>query len=594
MELLALVLAAGIDWAPWSADTLDRARRDARPVLLVVGADDPCLADGALAEVLTDLFVAVKVDAAERPDLADVARLAATLSSDADPPRPAAAVWAVFTPSLHPIAAGDLEGRSPAGLAAHLSSIAADYAEHRADVEARAGVAAARLAGAQVPEAPQGPLDAASIGRALAGIRDGGAPTPGSIRLLLAEAARSPTPATRAELARAVTAYLRSQSGDTLADKALRLRVLADGYAATGLQALRDAAEAAANGLLEERDAEGRFLDGGAGARVFAFENGLAIGALVASSSALGRAADRDAATKAASATLARLGPWPALARCASAAGSCGGAFLEDYAFFAEALLDLHDSTGEAGWRDEARSAVDAALARFLDTSAGGFFETDAAHEPLPARLKSGYDGARPSPNGVMASVLVRLARATGEKRYADLARGTLDAFRGDLQRAPRGMETMAASAVPLVGPTAGAAPDPPRPSLQTRGPVTVEVILDRSRARAGEKLEARVRLTATSPWTLSGHGPGTRGLVPLSVSVPGDRFSVGPVTYPPEATIAQTALVVVPLRVRADTPAGPVALRLTVRFQRCRGAECQAPESLILEAPLAVEAPGP
>ncbi len=591
MGLLALVFAAGIDWFPWSAETLDRARRDAKPVFLVVATSDGHPEDDALADLPTDRFVAVRVGAVERPDLADIARLAVTLSSETDPPRPSASLWAVFTPSLHPIAAGDLGG-SITGLAARLSSIAADYAERRADVETRAGIAAARLGAAQVPEPPQGPLEAPAIDRALVGIRDGGAPTPGSLRLLFAEFARSPAPSERTELARALTAVLGSPPGVTLAERALRLRVLAEGYAATGLPALRDAAETSATRLLGERDPGGRFPGGGAGARVFAFETGLAVSALVASSRALGREADRDAATTAASATLARLGPWSALTRCTGDSGPCCSAFLEDYAFLAEALLDLHDFTGEARWGDEARRAVDAALARFLDTSAGGFFDTDASHAPLPARLKSGYDGARPSPNGVIASVLLRLARVTGERRYADLARGTLDAFRGDLQRAPRGMETIAASAVPLVGATAAATAEPPHPSRQVRGPVIVEVALDPSRTRARGKLEARVRLTVAAPWTLNGHAPRAQGLIPLSVSVPGDRFSVGPVAYPPEPSIVGGALVAVPLRVRADAAAGPAAVRLAVRFQRCRAAECQAPESVILEAPLVIEAP--
>jgi hypothetical protein len=122
---------------------------------------------------------------------------------------------------------------------------------------------------------------------------------------------------------------------------------------------------------------------------------------------------------------------------------------------------------------------------------------------------------------------------------------------------------------------------------------VTVEAALDPPRTRAGGKLEARVRLTVAAPWTLNGHAPGVQGLIPLSVSVPGDRFSVGPVTYPPEPSIVGGALVAVPLRLRADAAPGPAVVRLTVRFQRCRGAECQAPESVILEAPLVIQVPG-
>ncbi len=168
-------------------------------------------------------------------------------------------------------------------------------------------------------------------------------------------------------------------------------------------------------------------------------------------------------------ATLGALGPWTDLARCSDGETRCGAAYLEDYAFLAEALLDLHDATGDVRWSEEAGRAIDAAIGRFLDAGSGGFFDTDAAHEPLPARLKDAYDAERPSANGVMVSVLTRLARATGERRYAELARGTVRAFSGDLEKAPRGLETLAASAVPLLTRAPSSVPSPVPPGLRGR-----------------------------------------------------------------------------------------------------------------------------
>jgi uncharacterized protein YyaL (SSP411 family) len=597
MGLLALLVVAGIDWQPWSAATLDRARHDERLIFVVVarGENPVLLGDDAVAAVLADGFVAVRVDRDERPDLADVARLALTLSSDAAPPQPMTPLWMLLTPALHPVSAGALATATSAGLAAHLAMIIDAYRQRRAEVETRAGVAAARLLAAQTPEAPQGPLGRAVVERALKGVDEtSGAPSPGALRLLLAEFSRSPTAQNRNALARGVALLAASPAPTDVAGQALRLRSLAEGFAATGSAPLREAASAAASRLAESaRDSAGAFIRDGESPRVFAFENGLAIGALVASSSALGRAGDRDVAARAASAIIAALGPWAALARCAGSAGGCSSAFLEDYAFLAEGLLDLHDATRDARWRDEARRAVDAAIGRFLDASAGGFFDTDAAHAPLPARLKSGYDGDRPSANGVMATVLLRLTRVTGEKRYANLARGSAETFRGDLQRAPRGMETMASAAVPLTAVPANAASEPAHAARETRGPVTIEASLEQGHVRSGATVTAQVHLAIAPPWTINGHRPLAGDLIPLTVSVPGDRFAVGAVTYPQERTCAGDAAIVVPLRLRSDAAPGPTAVRLTVRFQRCHGAECQAPESVILEAPLVVEASG-
>ncbi len=87
--------------------------------------------------------------------------------------------------------------------------------------------------------------------------------------------------------------------------------------------------------------------------------------------------------------------PPPALRRLSAGGSPRGAALLADHAFLAEGLLDLAEAAGEARWRDEAAALAEAALRRFGDP-AGGFFEGEAAHEPLPARPRSAYDGQRP------------------------------------------------------------------------------------------------------------------------------------------------------------------------------------------------------
>jgi uncharacterized protein YyaL (SSP411 family) len=594
--LLGLLLVVGTDWQPWSVETLGRARHDQQLIFVVVTRGDgpAVLGDEAVAAALAR-FVAVRVDRDERPDLADVARLARTLSSDADPPPPSTPLWMLLTAALHPVSAGVLEALSPGALAALLSAVADGYKQHPAEVEMRAGIAAARLVAAQAPEPPQGPLERAIVERALGGVGEAsGAPSPGRLRLLLAEFSRAPTARNRDALDHAFATLVQSPAPSDIAGQALRLRSLAEGFAATGSTPLREAAWAMASRLAgSPRNSDGAFIGQGKAPRALAFENGLAIGALAVSSTVLGRVGDRDMATKAAAAITAGPGPWPSLARCAGPAGRCGGAYLEDYAFLAEALLDLLDATGDLRWRDEARRAIDAAIGRFLDVSAGGFFDTDAAHVPLPARLKNGYDGERPSANGVMAAVLVRLARATGEKRYEELSRSSVEAFRGDLQRSPSGMETMVASVVPLAIVPAHVASEAPHAAREARGPVTIEASLDPAQVPSGSAITARVHLAIAPPWTVNGHRPSAGDLIPLTVSVPGDRFVVGAATYPRDSTCVGSVTIEVPLRVRSAVPPGPTTVRFTVRFQRCRGAECQAPESVILEAPLVVEAVG-
>jgi hypothetical protein len=592
----ALALAVAVDWASWCTESFDRARQEDRPVFVVVADSEAvaALSDDGASDVLGSRFTAVRVDREERPDVADLVRLALSVVSEAAPPPRDSPLWAMFTPSLHPLAAGSLAGVSGAALGQGLGLIADAYRSNRIEMEAKAGIAAASLAGAQVPERPDGPLTRATIEEA-AKVAAEGPLRWGGLRLLRAEAQLAAGEGdARQTLPRVLERLASSPEPPTVAALALRLRALAEGSVLLGSPSLAAATRQSAAALLALPTREGALVEGplpGDG-RAFAYANGIAAGALAVASRATGDTTSLDAAIRIASSAVDALGPWPALSRCATREERCGAAYLEDYAFLGEALLDLHDATGDPRWRREAARAADAAIARFLDSVSGGFFDTDAAHEPLPVRLKDPYDGERPSANGVMVSVLLRLARATGERRYAELARRSVDAFRGDLQKAPRGLETLAAGAEALLAPPAETPALVSRPSRETRGPVTVEASVTPDRVAPGDLLEARVRITVSAPWTVNGHRPVAADLVPLTVSVPGGGFSVGVVRYPPDASSAGPVDVVVALR------AGPrvgarAAARIAVRFQACRGSRCNDPESVVLEVPLSVETGG-
>jgi uncharacterized protein YyaL (SSP411 family) len=177
--------------------------------------------------------------------------------------------------------------------------------------------------------------------------------------------------------------------------------------------------------------------------RVFAGSNGLMIGALAASGAA-GWGSDLDVARRAAAAVLAGLGPAARLCRCARGSDPCAPALLDDHAFLAEGLLDLHEATREERWRTEAIALVEAAVARFWDVDQGGFYETDGRAEPTPSRIKTAHDGELPAGNAVLADVLHRLGRLTGSSRYSRLAERTIEAFAEPLARDPAGHATLA------------------------------------------------------------------------------------------------------------------------------------------------------
>lgn len=111
-------------------------------------------------------------------------------------------------------------------------------------------------------------------------------------------------------------------------------------------------------------------------------------------------------------------------------------AYLDDYAFLLDALLELL----QADYREQdmafAQDIAEALLNEF-ESEAGGFYFTSHDHEVLIHRPKQGYDNATPSGNGIAAAALQRLGHILGESRYLQAAENTLKAFDGVMLRNP-------------------------------------------------------------------------------------------------------------------------------------------------------------
>ena len=104
-------------------------------------------------------------------------------------------------------------------------------------------------------------------------------------------------------------------------------------------------------------------------------------------------------------------------------------AYLDDHAYLLAALLEMLEADFDARDLAWAREIAEVLLERFHDADSGGFFFTSHGHEALIHRPKPGPDNATPSGNGVAAASLNRLAFATGETRYAEAARDTVELF---------------------------------------------------------------------------------------------------------------------------------------------------------------------
>jgi uncharacterized protein YyaL (SSP411 family) len=111
--------------------------------------------------------------------------------------------------------------------------------------------------------------------------------------------------------------------------------------------------------------------------------------------------------------------------------------YLEDYAFYADGLLALYQTTFNPRWFQQARALMDVALNHFRDKGAGGFFDTADDHEQLVTRPKNLQDNATPSGNSIAMRVLLQLAAFTGDAKYQEPAVEALAALQEPMAQYP-------------------------------------------------------------------------------------------------------------------------------------------------------------
>lgn len=117
-------------------------------------------------------------------------------------------------------------------------------------------------------------------------------------------------------------------------------------------------------------------------------------------------------------------------------AGQKHPGFLDDYAFLAQGLLELHRWDGQPRWRNAAGHIVAAMRSRFFDADRGGAYFTAAGADDLIIRQKVGSDSPLPSGCAVAAMVMCELGGL-------DAARHLITPFAGQVASIGAGMSAM-------------------------------------------------------------------------------------------------------------------------------------------------------
>ena len=330
-------------------------------------------------------------------------------------------------------------------------------------------------------------------------------------------------------------------------------------------------------------------------------------------------------------------------------------AYLDDYAFFTQGLLALHQATGEAGWLNGARRLTDQQITLFGDGDNGGYFFTPSHHEELLTRTKNAWDSALPAGNGVAVRNLIRLASFTGTDGYRTRAEQTLAEFAAVLKKSPSNAATLAvalgefldnpdfsATVSPQRTPeaTLAAAASSPRkpapvrnasaaeerssaePSRRNRGLilqvageaeskekkkeiVRARAFLDVDRLPAGGSCRIVLFLDIDEPWHINANPAMPDFLVPTELTVASKQgIRISGLRYPPaqKATLpgfekplhvySRRAILFGTLTIPRSA-AGRENLVLKIRYQACDDARCLPPKTIELAGEVPLAPPG-
>ena len=142
------------------------------------------------------------------------------------------------------------------------------------------------------------------------------------------------------------------------------------------------------------------------------------------------------------------------LLHCLRGESSPVDGFVDDYAFFIAALIDLYEATFDVEYLKRAVRLQQAMIEDFWDAAQGGFFFTTPANKDVLVRQKSFYDGALPSGNSIALGSLSRLSRMTDELHFGEYAERLMALFSSFGSGQALGFIQFINSALQVLGPS--------------------------------------------------------------------------------------------------------------------------------------------
>jgi len=260
-------------------------------------------------------------------------------------------------------------------------------------------------------------------------------------------------------------------------------------------------------------------------------------------------------------------------------------AIQEDYAYFAEALINLYDVTGQEKWLQQATDITDHMLELFWDNANSGFFINISGDKLLMIRPKSPNDGAIPSGNSVAVRVLAMLAKRTGIEKYRDHANTAINSFADAISNSPDNYAYMLLGVDELL-----------------HGEIKKQQYGSNGNVKAAIQLtdtEVTLTLNIKSGWHINAHKPLQSNLIATVLTVGKSEWQLEAIEYPePKYQSLQwqqekLALYEGEIQLRGklkysnsspdkDSKIENNLLPIKLKFQTCNDEICLPPEELI------------
>ncbi len=261
----------------------------------------------------------------------------------------------------------------------------------------------------------------------------------------------------------------------------------------------------------------------------------------------------------------------------------------EDYAYLAEALLNLYDVTEDDAWLDKAKDVTDRMLNKFWDQDEGGFFMAVTSTDSLLiTQPKTAFDDAMPSGNSVALRALAMLAARSDDPEYRKKAEATLASFSGMIHEHPAGYSYMLIGVGDLLSGAAG------MQQYAANGAVF-------ARAAIADADSVAIHIRMKPGWHINAHKPLQDYLKPTKLELGNSdtHWEIESLEYPeanivnlgfqdePLAVYENTIRLTAQLKNKKESSNGFSMLPLRLQVQACNDEICLLPEEIVLEIPL-------